>query len=512
MPLFRPSPLIAFLAWMFFFLPPLLGVVSPVTVLLVPLSALLLWPLALARPTRLIALAVLTLIGASNIVHTVYFGNLIDEFFIFTTLRTNSQEAKEFLFSTTAPVIAKVGVWLCTAAAAGSLLERHAPAWQNARPRSGLRRSLWMALCIWLIATGWALHRESLSHRFVHRLRHIYPLHLASASLRQMEVGQALFYAPLLPTTAAASQARADTVVVVLGESASAARWSLLGYEQEDTNGPLHHIPGLQAARSVAHGFVTSAALPWMLTGMDALHSVQHKAPSFIDLAHSPQGGYKTFVFTNSRFFESTEDFLTQTLRRSADVYRKVGDGTLDEVLTEHLTHALQDPAPHKLIVLHTYGSHVRVEERYPHIYQLTDPYDNSIRYTSDLLAQWITLVDQSSPGRPATLLYASDHGVVLPPCADGYQHGLSLTSLEVPLLVWGNSTLRQTMPQLLPQWTAADGLQALYSNALLAQIAVNVTGFDALAIQTPWSNAHQPQYQNRPWEEVRQTQACTLQ
>lgn len=510
MPPYSSKTWLALLAWLLLFAPPLLGDTDALTGLRVLLSALMLWPLVYTRVTRALALGALVAIGLGNVLHTAYFHELINEFFIATALRTNAGEAQTFLSTLSAGALWRGAVWLGVAGAAAWAVWRHAPQWRERHQRPAVRRLAWVAAGLWLLILGWALSKESSPQRVVRLIRHVYPLHLADALVRQRVLVDALFAAPRLPSVTATGP-RADVVVVVLGESASAARWSLLGYGGADTNGPLADIRGLQVERAVARGFTTAAALPYVLTGLSASDSVAQRAPSWLDFTHGAAGGYKTFVFTNSRFFDSGEDFITQALRRAADVFQKVGDGAHDGVLTAYLQQALRDSAPRKLIVLHTYGSHFKIKERYPAGYRLPDDYDNSIRYTSDLLAQWIGLVQQAAGQQAAVLLYTSDHGVVLPPCASEIHHGAARTSLEVPLLTWGNDALRARLPQLLPDAGERERTPALEGNARLGQLVLRATGFAAVSARAPWTQAEQPLFDGQPWAEVRQRDACTL-
>ena len=243
---------------------------------------------------------------------------------------------------------------------------------------------------------------------YVQKLRHIYPMHMAKAAVRYGDLEKEVFYQPTLPARPGAAQV--NTLVVVIGESASSHRWSLLGYEGDDTNQSLRQIAGLRTYKVMAHGLNTAKALPYILTGQSAIDSQKNASPSFLDLAR--HAGYKTFVFSNSRFNDKSEDMYSQILRRSADVYAKVGNGAHDEVMTSWLEKALADEAPYKLVVLHTYGSHPDISKRYPHSrYQGGDAYDNSIRYTSDLLADWIHMLDTAT-AEPSALLYVADHGL----------------------------------------------------------------------------------------------------
>lgn len=212
---------------------------------------------------------------------------------------------------------------------------------------------------------------------------------------------------------------------------------------------------------------------------------------------------YKTIVLNNSRYLRTGEDFLTQALRRSANVYLKVGDGDYDEVLTPALQTALHDPAPRKLIVLHTYGSHVTAASRYPKTaHQLADSYDTSIRYTSDLLAQWIRMLDASSPQQSALLVYASDHGVVVPPCSGSSRSGGSLSSYEIPALAWANPVSLVQNAQLLTPLRQQDPAQVHISNTVIPEMAIQALGYSQQAL----SPTHRPRQvlldaEGHPWE-----------
>ncbi|WP_370680633.1 sulfatase-like hydrolase/transferase [Comamonas sp. GB3 AK4-5] len=373
----RKQALLTFSAWLLLFTPSLLSGKTDLPLLFLLLSALLFWPLALLRFVRMPAVLVLSLLGAMNVLHSAYFGNLVDEYFIATSSRSDLQESLEYLSTLSWQICALVLGWLLLCTVVGRYLWRNGPA----LAQSALaRRTAMAALLFWLVFLGFALARHWDAGDSLKKLRRLYPIHIAQAVERQNEIQDALFYQPALPDMPPEG-AQARTLVVVLGESATAQRWSLLGYAQADTNAPLARLPGTAAAPVLAQGLTTSAALPFLLTGLSAHDSITQRAPSFLDWAQ--HAGYKVFVFTNSRFLNQQEDFSTQVLRRAAQVYKKVGNGELDEVLTPFLAQALQDTAPRKLVVLHTYGSHPDLPKRYPSgRYHLADAYDNSIRYT----------------------------------------------------------------------------------------------------------------------------------
>jgi glucan phosphoethanolaminetransferase (alkaline phosphatase superfamily) len=76
------------------------------------LAALFFYPLALSRKSLAICIPLLIFIGAANIFHAQFLGNMIDEFSLATLLRTEAHEAAEFLSSINRQMILVVLCWL----------------------------------------------------------------------------------------------------------------------------------------------------------------------------------------------------------------------------------------------------------------------------------------------------------------------------------------------------------------------------------------------------------------
>lgn len=462
--------IIVFFSWMLLFSPALLANLNFKTWLFIPIAAFLFWPLTLLRPFMVLAWSALSVIGLVNIFHFGFFGIIADEFFIATLLRTNRNEAFEFFQTLPMPSIFHGIIWIFLCLLCLRFLWRYRV--QQNRLSSTEIYACSASACVWIALTIWFISKGMDNQKLTEKVKHIYPSHLMKASLRNQQWAHDMFYQPALAGKADLAAA-VKTIVVVLGESATAQRWSLLGYTGAETNLPLHKKSGVQVLGTRAQGLNTASALPYLLTGLSADDSIAQKAPSFIDIAQ--HAGYKTFVLNNSRFDNTTEDFYSWVLRRSADTYTKVGDGEWDEVLTVPLKAALAHPAEYKLIVLHTYGSHPKVQNRVPPTAQhFSDPYDNSIRYTSELLRQWIDLIEQTTSGS-AMFLYASDHGLVLPPQNPPYRAGKSESSYQVPLLYWRNEAALSTQGFSL-QNTA----EVQPSNSLLGALAIQAMGYAA--------------------------------
>lgn len=138
---------------------------------------------------------------------------------------------------------------------------------------------------------------------------------------------------------------------------------------------------------------------------------------------------------------------------------------------------------------------------------RLEDAYDNALHYSSALLAKWTQLLEQSSrQGSPALLVYSSDHGLVLPPCSEGYRTGLSRSTLEVPLLVWRNPALAATAAVAgMPGFSTQERETPLHGNAMVAQLVRWGVGYGA------GQAAQALQFQGRDWQAIAQADRCSL-
>ncbi len=161
--------------------------------------------------------------------HASFFGALVDEFFLATLLRTTPTESLEFVPTVPGRAWATLALWLLACAWAGRTLWRTLPA---LRGTSLLLRRVWQgAGLFWALVLVYALIQQLNANTFMRKAKSLYPLHVVRAAMRQQEIAAGLFLPPLLPSSAPNASSQVDTIVVVLGESATAHRWSLLGYQ-----------------------------------------------------------------------------------------------------------------------------------------------------------------------------------------------------------------------------------------------------------------------------------------
>jgi glucan phosphoethanolaminetransferase (alkaline phosphatase superfamily) len=144
-------------------------------------------------------------------------------------------------------------------------------------------------------------------------------------------------------------------------------------------------------------------------------------------------------------------------------------DAAFDGSMLPDVQSALARPARLKLLVVHTKGSHWDYHLRYPAAFAhfvpdrtpagdsgkydrrnrdlLVNAYDNSILYTDHFLAEIIGMLERS--GRPAALVYVSDHGQGLyDGDCDMFGQGNDLEmTFRTAGLVWVSRPWRQAHP-----------------------------------------------------------------
>ena len=218
-------------------------------------------------------------------------------------------------------------------------------------------------------------------------------------------------------------------LVIVIGESARADRFSLNGYKR-NTN-PLLSTQKNLASYTNAHALDTHTrgALPHIfLRDLKLKKADKKKESTFLPIFKSL--GFKTFWFSNWRT-QGTQSMYSLSLEADTIAYirhlaRYSSDPTnkifYDQILLSPLKETVEKNKA-GVIVLHTKGSHVTYYNRAPkkfHIYQptctstctsdltsLNNAYDNTIVYTDFFLNEIINILKN----KDAMLVYISDHG-----------------------------------------------------------------------------------------------------
>ena len=264
-------------------------------------------------------------------------------------------------------------------------------------------------------------------------------------------------------------------MVVVIGESSRFDRWSLNGYRRE-TNPLLAQERNLISAPDVvASASATLLSVPAILSRKRALDTYKTGFPEKSFIAAFREAGFRTWWLSN-QLPSGKLDTPLSVFAKQAEVVQFLNLGgyhdlsSFDGILEGPLRRALADPAPRKLIVLHTLGNHWNYSHRYPADFDKwqpslsdiadpdhTDPrlkhlmsnsYDNSVLYADWFLSRVIASV--KATGQPSAMVYVSDHGENLHDGTCDYAlHGHnSQIDYHIPLLVWYSNTYASSYPQ----------------------------------------------------------------
>ncbi|KQX00180.1 sulfatase domain-containing protein [Massilia sp. Root418] len=270
-----------------------------------------------------------------------------------------------------------------------------------------------------------------------------------------------------------------QVVVMVLGESSRYDRWSLNGYTRE-TNPLLAKEGNLVALRDVITSVsATRLSVPVIISRKPAMQSLKDGFAEKSFITAYKEAGFKTYWLSNQISFGQF-DTPVSVFAKEADVIQFLNLGgftnnsNFDQVLFDPLKHALADPAPKKLIVLHSLGSHWNYSQRHPKEFdkwqpslyginkpaytdlkikpQLNNSYDNSILYTDWFLAQVIgTLKAQQAA---ASMLYVADHGQTLydGTCRLAFHGHNTQYEFHVPAFVWYSDQYGERYPDKVQQ------------------------------------------------------------
>lgn len=264
-------------------------------------------------------------------------------------------------------------------------------------------------------------------------------------------------------------------VVVVIGESSRYDRWSVNGYAR-DTNPLLEREPGLLSAPdAIASASATLLSVPTLLSRKRATQTFESgfREKSFIAAFH--EAGFRSWWISN-QIASGKFDTPVSVFANQADVVQFMNLGgwenisSYDGILSRPFRAALADPAPRKLIILHTLGNHWNYARRYPDSFNRWKPsltglgsvdhndprfrqharnsYDNSVLYADWFLDHVIGTL--KAYGQPATMMFIADHGENL---RDGtcrnVLHGHNTQfDYHVPLLAWASDTYQAQYPE----------------------------------------------------------------
>ncbi len=266
---------------------------------------------------------------------------------------------------------------------------------------------------------------------------------------------------------------RAETHVLILGESLTRNHMSLYGYDIK-TN------PRLEARRNelvifsdvlASHCYTVGSVYKMLSNASWNKKNNWFGGESIIELCK--QSGYKTYWITNQPIYKEMDTpilaFAELTDSIVVTAFEKEKSALPDMAVLPHFQNVLDKDSENKLIIIHLMGSHLSYKSRSTESYRsfnaesyttlrpdldeeqktVLSEYDNSVLYNDHLIDSMITIVESRSEF--GTLLYLSDHGDNVFDERDDYGHNeLNPTKsmFEVPFMLWSSQSYENYKPE----------------------------------------------------------------
>lgn len=301
----------------------------------------------------------------------------------------------------------------------------------------------------------------------------------------------------------------AEVYVVVIGETARSDHFSLYGYHRQ-TNPRLTKSNNrlVRFNNNLSESNTTHKSVPMLMSHLDAttFEDSVYTTKGMLTALH--EAGFATAYLSNQGRNGSFIDFFGE----EADTTVFIRDSRpaiecYDTDLLPLLESQLQlHPTDKLVVVLHTYGSHFKYNDRYPdgfdtpftvegfleaspvNRHNLVNAYDNTIVYTDSLLGDIIDTLTKT--GRPSAMIYTSDHGEDL--YDDEMQRFLHASPLptypqvRVPLLLWCSESYDTIAPDALATARTMSELPVSSTKSLFHTL------LDLAGVQTPILNTAQ--------------------
>jgi lipid A ethanolaminephosphotransferase len=349
------------------------------------------------------------------------------------------------------------------------------------------RATVWRGMAGWALGVaGWAaavvglLYSDLATYSSLLRnqkevLASVQPLAPLGATLRYAKLVMRSAQIEVIPTGTDARPGRylaavdkPVLMVIVAGETARAANWSLGGYGRP-TNPELARRDVLYYPHATSCGTATAVSLPCMfspLTRSDYSHEGGLAHENLLDVL--ARAGFHVEWWDNNTGDKGIAARVTRRQMTAADGAEFCQPECTDAIFLPHLERLAQTITQDTVVVLHQIGSHgPSYWLRYPPEAEVFSPacrnpdlsactadeivnaYDNTIAFTDHVLARAIDTLDAADRVIPA-LYYASDHGESLG--ENGiYLHGSPWfmapgEQTHVPMLIWMAPRFRAAM------------------------------------------------------------------
>ena len=452
------------------------GFASLIGAAILVLLSLMAWP----RVFKLVASALLVT-AASSTYFMLQYGVVIDASMIANVIHTDMQETRDLLsWSLLLSLVLVAGLpmaWLWRQRLVVRPLR--AQAWRNGLAALGaLAMLVLVTLASYQDLASLMRNHKDIRYR-INPLNVLYGVGKLAVDQvpRAQQVLQPIGEDARLGATYT-GQKRPPLVVLVVGETARAANFSLGGYNR-DTN---PELTGLQKTGDLTYysavrscGTNTQASVPCMFShmGKSGYESSPQRFENLMDVLQ--RAGLAVLWLDNQSGCKGLCDRIPNATTRTLDVPGLCAEGEcFDEVMLQGLDERLAalDPvrrARGVVVVMHQMGSHGPAYfRRTPAAFkkfmpecatnvlqdcpreQLVNTFDNTLVYTDHVLVSTVRWLDQKSRDNQAdtALVYLSDHGESLGE-NNLYLHGLPYAlapdfQTHVPMVTWLSGAMQK--------------------------------------------------------------------
>ncbi len=266
------------------------------------------------------------------------------------------------------------------------------------------------------------------------------------------------------------SRENPKVLLLIVGETARAANFSLYGYERK-TNPLLEKQDIITFKDTFSCGTSTAVSLPCMFSHLPRKKFKTNNAKytqNLVDLI--AQSGCNVLWRENDDGCKGVcARVETEDMQKSQNKKFYSNGSCHDEILLNGLENKLNGINGDTVIVLHTIGSHgPAYYKRYPKEFdrfkptcntadlqncrkeEIANTYDNTILYTDFIVSSAIDIL-KKFPQYASALIYISDHGESLGE-NNFYLHGLPYSiapneQKKVPFVLWLSDRLKQNLP-----------------------------------------------------------------
>ncbi|VVP86606.1 Phosphoethanolamine transferase EptA [Pseudomonas fluorescens] len=339
-------------------------------------------------------------------------------------------------------------------------------------PQELIGKGLIVMLCASLMGGVSLLNYKGLSSLFRnhHELRlMVVPSNVIGASISYAREGLKTAQQPFMPIAqdarldgSWARHSRKSLTVLVVGESARAANFGILGYPR-DTTPELNKEEDLVAFSKVTScGTETAVSVPCMFSNMgrqdyDVVRAKNQEG--LLDVLK--RAGLAVIWRDNQSGCKGTCDRVTlQDVSRNRDPVLCANHECRDEILLQDLQPLIDHLDQDTVLILHQMGSHgPEYFKRYPRAFERFTPvcqsnalekcsresivnaYDNTIAYTDHVLASLIDVLRRNADKVDSAMIYLADHGESLGEY-NLYLHGTPYLlapdeQKHVPMITW---------------------------------------------------------------------------